>query len=78
MASNVKTILQMNFTTGEGRNFALKLADPREDITSEQVQEVMELIQDLNFFTKIANGRMKDAKTVQTTTNSFDIIVVEG
>lgn len=76
--SNVKTILQMNFTTGEGRNFALKLADPREDLTSAEVQEAMELIQNLNFFEKLQNGRMKDAKTVQTTTSNFDIIVVEG
>lgn len=76
--SNVKTVLQMNFTTGEGRNFALKLADPREDLTAAEVQEVMELIESLNFFEKLANGRMKDAKTIQTTTSDFDIIVVEG
>jgi len=75
---NTKTVLQMNFKTSEGRNFALKLANPRQDLTSAEVQEAMELIQDLNFFMKLQNGQIKDAKTIQTTTNDFDIIVVEG
>ena len=76
--SNVKTVLQMNFKTGEGRNFSVKLADPREDITAAEVQEVMELIQSLNFFERLQGGQLKDAKTIQTTTSDFDIIVVEG
>lgn len=72
---DTKTVLQMNFSTNEGRNFSVRVADPREDLTSEEVQEVMELIQDYEFFTRIQGGRIKDARTIQTVTNDFDIIV---
>ena len=79
MMTVVKTVLQMNFRRNDGKNFALKLVDPREDITAADVQEVMELVQNLGFFVQLQDGgRMKDAKTIQTTTNDFDIIVVEG
>lgn len=74
---NTKTVLQMNFTTNEGRNFSVRVADPREDLTAAEVQEVMELIQDLEFFTRIKGGRIKDALTIQTITNEFDIVATD-
>lgn len=70
------TVLQMNFTTYENKNFTLRLVDPRDDLTSAEIQEVMELILEKDLFPLVGAGKLKDAKTVQTTTNTFDVITV--
>lgn len=37
-------VLQMNFRTGLGRSMRITLEDPREDITAEDIKNVMNLI----------------------------------
>lgn len=78
--ANTKTVLQMDFTNYEGKNVAIKLVDPREDITAAEVQAVMDLANNLKVFYKIhgpmwAPGRLKGAKTIDTVTNEFSITV---
>lgn len=78
---NTKTILQMEFTDYEGKTVSISLADPREDLTAEEVQTFMELVNDLRLLSKLhgSEGQMpatlKGAKTVETVSSEFDIVV---
>ena len=80
MSSTTRTVLQMDFKNYEGKNTAVKLVDPREDLTAAEVQSVMELINDLKVFPSV-NGpygepaQLKGAKTIDTVTTEFNIIV---
>ncbi|WP_158674452.1 DUF2922 domain-containing protein [Lysinibacillus antri] len=78
---DTKTVLQMEFTNYEGKSVSISLADPREDLTAEEVQTFMELVNDLRLLTKI-NGpdgdmpaKLKGAKTVETVSSDFGIVV---
>jgi len=73
-----KNVLVMEFTDGLGKTRSIRVVEPKEDLTAEVVQNAMELINDLNAFNTISgNGpaSIKGAKTVQTVTNSLDIVV---
>lgn len=75
-----KTVLQMDFTNYEGKSVSIRLSDPHENLTAEQVEETMNLLNDLRVLVKI-NGpsfvpaKLKGAKTIETVTNEFGITV---
>ncbi|HWL23342.1 MAG TPA: DUF2922 domain-containing protein [Ureibacillus sp.] len=78
--AQTKSVLQMNFENYEGKNVAISIVDPKDNLTAEEVQAVMELANDLKVFYKIngdkgAPAKLKGAKTIDTVTNSFDITV---
>ena len=69
--------LLMSFMTSNDNKVSLYVTDPREDITEEEIKEVMDLIVDKNIFAP--NGEdivsAKEAKIVQTETTEFDFVV---
>lgn len=80
MMATTRSVLQMDFTNYEGKNVAFKIVDPREDLTSEEVQSVMELANDLKVFIKINGPRLvpaklKGAKIIDTVTSDFNITI---
>ena len=74
------TILQMDFTSYDGKSVAIKMSDPREDLTAAEVETVMNLLNDLGVLVKINGGsslpaKLKGAKTIETVTSEFGITV---
>lgn len=69
--------LLMSFMTSNDNKVSLYVTDPREDITEEEIKEVMDLIVEKNIFAP--NGEdivsAKEAKIVQTETTEFDFVV---
>ena len=69
--------LLMSFMTSNDNKVSLYVTDPREDITEEEIKEVMDLVVEKNIFTP--NGEdivsAKEAKIVQTETTEFDFVV---
>lgn len=73
--STTRHVLVMDFYNQYDEPKSIRVSDPKEDLDSATIQAAMELITDLNVFANIFAGRMKGAKTVQTTTSNFDIVV---
>ncbi|HWL22200.1 MAG TPA: DUF2922 domain-containing protein [Ureibacillus sp.] len=74
------TILQMDFTSHDGKSVAVKMSEPREDLTATEVETVMNLLNDLGVLVKINGGslqsaKLKGAKVVETITSEFGITV---
>ena len=73
----VEIKLLMSFMTSNDNKVSLYVTDPREDITEEEIKEVMDLIVEKNIFAP--NGEdivsAKEAKIVQTETTEFDFVV---
>ena len=69
--------LLMSFMTSNDNKVSLYVTDPREDITEEEIKEVMDLIVEKNIFAP--NGEdivsAKEAKIVQTETTEFDFVI---
>mgnify|MGYP003290376468 CR=1 FL=1 len=73
----VEIKLLMSFMTSNDKKVSLYVTDPREDVTEEEIKEVMDLIVEKNIFAP--NGEdivsAKEAKIVQTETTEFDFVV---
>lgn len=46
----MKSVLEMVFKTAEDKSYRLTLNDPKEDLTGEEVKEVMDFIVDNDIF----------------------------
>ena len=74
----VTNVLVLEYLTGAQKTKSIRISNPKEDLTAAKVEEAMETLLDLNAFNSFAkNGPMslKGAKTVQTVTNKFDIVI---
>ena len=73
----VEIKLLMSFMTSNDKKVSLYVTDPREDVTENEIKEVMDLIVEKNIFAP--NGEdivsAKEAKIVQTETTEFDFVV---
>ena len=76
--ATTRNVLVMEFKDAYGKNKAIRVSDPKSDLTAETVEAAMELFNTLNVFNAISQSgpaTIKGAKTVQTITNNFDIVV---
>lgn len=78
MAESTK-MLVMQFTTAYGKKRTVKITDPKENLTAQQVADFMNLLNDKRFFTTINPGGapavLEGAKVVETVTDTLDIEV---
>lgn len=72
-----KKRLLMNFMSELDRKVSIAIDDPREDITEDEIKEVMDLIVEKNIFAP--NGAdlvdTVEAKIVVTDTTEFDLVL---
>ena len=73
-----QTILRMDFINYKGETVSVKLPDPREDLTAEEVLNAMELLNNTRVLYNIHGayfvpGKPKGAKIINTTANKFAI-----
>ena len=76
--ATTRNVLVMEFKDGDGKLRSIRVSDPKTDLTAATVEAAMELINDLNAFNSISQygpATIKGAKTVQTVTSNFDIVV---
>ncbi len=66
-------VLQMNFRTGLGRSMRITLEDPREDITAEDIKNVMNLIISKNIF-NVEGGLVDIASAYIVTTQTQQVV----
>jgi len=69
----VDKILQMNFRTGLGRSMRITLEDPREDITPEDIKNVMNLIISKDIF-NVEGGLEQIASAYIVTTQTQQVV----
>ena len=77
MSVTTRNVLVMEFTTSKGTR-SIRIADPKEDLTAAQVEQAMETLSNISAlvaFEKEGPTSLKGAKTVQTVTNKFDIVI---
>ncbi len=65
-------VLQMNFRTGLGRSMRITLEDPREDITAEDIKNVMNLIISKDIF-NVEGGLVDIASAYIVTTQTEQV-----
>lgn len=73
-----KNVLVMEFKDVGGQTRSIRVSDPKPELTAETVYAAMEVINDLNAFVVISGSgpaSIKGAKTIQTVTSNFDIVV---
>lgn len=78
MSNTTTSVLVMEFKDALGKAKSIRVSDPKTDLTASTVEAVMELINDLNVFNAISGlgpATLKGAKSVQTVTNNFDIVI---
>lgn len=76
--AKTRNVLVMEFNDSFGKARSIRVSDPKEDLTAATVAAAMELITDLRVFNSISligPGSIKGAKTVQTVTTDFGIVV---
>lgn len=76
--AETKNVLVMEFKDATGKIRSIRVADPKSDLTAATVEAAMELFNSLSVFNIISElgpATIKGAKTVQTVTNDFDIVV---
>ena len=70
------TVLHLTFENkATGGTSTIRIPDPREDITAEEVQEAMQKVVDIGLFGNRMTG-LKGAKIVDTDTQDLDIMIV--
>ena len=77
-AATTKNVLAMDFTLGDGKSKSIRVTDPKPDLTAAQVEDAMNTLNDLRAlqaFVKSGPTSLKGAKTIQTVTNKFDIVI---
>lgn len=76
--ATTRNVLIMEFYDLFSNLASIRIADPKEDLTAATVESAMELFVDLQVFNKISQdgpAKLKGARTVQTVTSNFDIVV---
>jgi hypothetical protein len=77
MAQVRTEVLQLRFENQAGKKVTFRIPDPKEDLTSEQVLDVMEKVLEYDVFT--SNGGLltspESARVVETITEEYDIDV---
>ncbi|MFY9176872.1 MAG: DUF2922 domain-containing protein [Caldicoprobacterales bacterium] len=66
-------VLQMNFRTGLGRNMRITLEDPREDLTADDIKDVMNLIISKDIF-NVEGGLAQIASASIVTTQTQQVV----
>ena len=73
----VKKKLMMTFKTDEDKNISISLDDPRENLTEQEIHDVMNIILNNDIFAP--NGEtlisLVGAKIVETGTTEFDLVL---
>ena len=73
----VKKKLMMTFKTDEDKNISISLDDPRENVTEQEIHDVMNIILNNDIFAP--NGEtlvsLVGAKIVETGTTEFDLVL---
>lgn len=73
----METRLVMYFKTARGSRCSISVIDPKEDVTEQQIKDLMDLIITKNIF-KINNFGLTEAleaKVVQTDILEYDLVV---
>ena len=73
-----RNVLVMEFNDATGKLRSIRVSDPKPDLTADVVEAAMDVINSLNAFRTISEAgpaSIKGAKTVQTVTSNFDIVV---
>ena len=76
--TTTRTAVVMEFLDSMGKTKSIRVSDPKPDLTAATVEAAMEVINDLKVFNVISQGgpsTIKGAKTVQTVTTDFGIVV---
>ena len=68
-------ILEMIFKTGQGKKFRLTLSDPRDDVTGQEIQTVMDLIISKNPFD--VDGGLAEIDEVNIITTDISPVVLQ-
>ncbi|HOK49195.1 MAG TPA: DUF2922 domain-containing protein [Sedimentibacter sp.] len=68
--------LVMSFLTEQGTTSSMTLEAPRDDLTEEDVREVMELIITENVFST-AKGDLVDIKKAEVITTTQEVLIAE-
>lgn len=73
MAMSTKKILRVTFETAFGSAFSISLPEPREDVTTAEIEAAMELIIAKNIFSTSGGDltAKRDIKIIDTTTNDL-------
>lgn len=76
--AEVKTVLHMRFDTDWTSSgvTTLRLADPREDLTGEEIQNAMQVLVDNQLYGSRFSS-IRDAKVVETITEQFDVVEID-
>ncbi|UMZ74663.1 DUF2922 domain-containing protein [Natranaerofaba carboxydovora] len=69
----IREYLQMSFRNLEGGNFTLSVYDPKEDLTSEEVEAVMNNILEKNSF-KSPGGDLKSKSAARIVTRQVNTL----
>ncbi|MER2109184.1 MAG: DUF2922 domain-containing protein [Solibacillus sp.] len=72
-----RNVLSMDFTLDDGKTKSIRITDPKSSLTAAEVETAMNTLVDLRALKDFTYGpaSLKGAKTVQTVTNKFDIVV---
>ncbi|MER2108644.1 MAG: DUF2922 domain-containing protein [Solibacillus sp.] len=72
-----RNVLSMDFTLHDGKSKSIRITDPTATLTAAEVEAAMNRLVDLRALKDFTYGpaSLKGAKTVQTVTNKFDIVV---
>ena len=69
----IREYLQMTFRNQEGGNFTLSVYDPKDDLTSEEVEAVMDIILQNNTFTS-PGGDLKSKSAARIITREVETL----
>ena len=76
--ATMKNVLAMDFTLRDGKTKSIRVTDPKPELTAAQVEDAMNTLNDLRALQAfVIDGptSLKGAKTIQTVTNKFDIVI---
>lgn len=76
--STTQNVLAMEFTLGNGKTKSIRVSNPKSTLTAADVENAMNTLCDLTAFTDFeiyGSTQLKGAKTIQTVTNKFDIVI---
>lgn len=74
---NVSLKLIMSFKTNAGNKVSLTVADPRSDVSEQEIKDAMEVIVNNNIFAPNGSELVEalEAKVVKTDTTDYDLVV---
>ena len=77
MSTTTQNVLAMDFTLGNGKTKTIRVSNPKSTLTAAEVESAMNTLNDLQAFYdfEFFGSHLKGAKTIQTVTNKFDIVI---